>query len=86
MQFPNADFDYPVIALRDTSVFGVHSYYGNEWPFIVEYQTEHGTNQMNPDMTEDMYNVLSDKIEETVSLKQVQVSQNIVKWHDSGIV
>ena len=71
MQFPNADFDYPVIALRDTSVFGVHSYYGNEWPFIVEYQTEHGTNQMNPDMTEDMYNVLSDKIEETVSLKQV---------------
>ena len=71
MQFPNADFDYPVVALRDASVFGVHSYYGNEWPFIVEYQTEHGTNQMNPDMTEDMYNVLSDKIEETVSLKQV---------------
>lgn len=64
MKFRDDSWEYPVVSVKDVAATGVQSYYGNDERFVIEYRTDGGTNQMNPGLTVDMFNRLSDAIKQ----------------------
>ncbi len=63
LNFPDSNWVHPVVSVKDVAATGIKSYWGYDVPYVIEYRTDSGTNQMNPGLSAEMFNILSEQIE-----------------------
>lgn len=75
MKFPDDSSVYPVVRIKDVEKTGEKSYYGNDKPYLIEYKTEFGTNQMSPNWTVEMFDKMTEAIQENIDKRNLSETQ-----------